>query len=677
MRILLLLGVLLLPAVALADDGPDAETLRWARDIVARQLIDAPQAPEFPDGRDWLNVARPLTMKQDLRGKVVILDFWCYCCINCIHVLPDLEYLETKYKDKPFAVVGVHSAKFTNEKDAANIREAVRRYEIAHPVVNDGDFRIWRGYGARSWPTFVVIAPDGRVIGRLSGEGNREELDALVQATLEVFEKQNPKLLNTKPLPTRLERDSRPPGQLAYPGAITADPKRKCLYVSDSNHNRIVQIGLDGRFQRAFGSGERGMLDGGADDARFNRPQGTCLDGDVLWVADTKNHAIRRVDLKTGAVTTAAGTGKQGNLFVLTSVADAGTPFPTARTDLNSPWDVVRAGTLIYIAMAGSHQLWALEPQARELLHIAGSGRELRLDAERPLEAALAQPSGITQVGGQLVFADSESSAIVQMALPAGKVETLAGATREPKDLFHYGDEDGKGRGRRFQHPLDVLWHDDVLYVADAYNHKIKTLDPKTRVVATFLGDGKAGLDDKTPRFAEPSGLAAIGRTLYVADTNNHAIRAIDLDTKTVTTLALAGIPIPEAYTKNRRDGEAWDGIPGTIVRAEETIELANDADASVTFRIDLPLGWKMSDLAPSTVSLEIDGLRSVAALGAGDNTFVVPSLEAGKRKAVLRALYYVCQAKGACRMRSVEIPLQVTVRKGATTPVLRDTFVP
>ena len=677
MRLVLVLALLLLPALAHAEDGPDAETLAWARKVVARQLENAPTAPAFPDDREWLNVARPLSLDADLRGKVVILDFWCYCCINCMHVLPDLEFLEKKYAGKPFAVVGVHSAKFDNEKNADNIREAIRRYEIHHPVVNDDDFRIWRGYGARSWPTFVLLAPDGRVLGRLSGEGHRDELDALTQATLEHFETNHADLLDAAPLPMRLERSSRPPGQLAYPGAVTADEARNCLYISDSNHNRIVQVGLDGRFQRAFGSGLRGLQDGGAADARFFRPQGTCLDGDVLWVADTENHAIRRIDLETGAVTTAAGTGAQGNLYALVARTDAGTRFPAATTALNSPWDLLRVGETLVITMAGSHQLWMLSPGSGALQHLAGTGAEQRLDAASLTAAAFAQPSGLTRRGAALLLADSESSSIVKVTLPDGPVETLAGASARPRDLFHFGDEDGQGRGRRFQHPLDVLWHDGVLYVADAYNDKIKVVDPETRQVTTRWGDGTEGATDAPPRFSEPGGLAALGTTLFVADTNNHAVRTVDLTSGTVATLPLQGVPIPRIHTRGRSSADAGTPIPGTETLPKRALRVSGAGRTQVTVEVTLPLGWKFSPEAPSGLTLVVAGTRTRARLGAGANTFEIPSLEVGTYVGRLRLLYYVCQEQGACRMRSVEIPLDVTVAKDAPVPVLRDTFVP
>ncbi|MFS7969878.1 putative thioredoxin-like protein [Helianthus anomalus] len=198
------------------------------------------QVPEFPSKLDWLNTA-PLQLRRDLEGKVVLLDFWTYCCINCMHVLPDLEFLEKKYKDMPFTVVGVHSAKFDNEKDLEAIRNAVLRYGITHPVVNDGDMYMWRELGINSWPTFAIIGPTGKLLAQLAGECRRKDLDDLVEAALLYYGKR--KLLDSTPIPLNLEKDNDPrllKSPLKFPGKLAVDVFNKRLFISDSNHNRIV-----------------------------------------------------------------------------------------------------------------------------------------------------------------------------------------------------------------------------------------------------------------------------------------------------------------------------------------------------------------------------------------------------------------------------------------------------
>eukprot|EP00252_Welwitschia_mirabilis_P003095 TRINITY_DN1317_c0_g2_i1.p1 TRINITY_DN1317_c0_g2~~TRINITY_DN1317_c0_g2_i1.p1 ORF type:complete len:353 (+),score=67.28 TRINITY_DN1317_c0_g2_i1:2084-3142(+) len=277
------------------------------------------KVPEFPSNLDWLN-STPLRFQRDLQGKVVLLDFWTYCCINCMHVLPDLKYLENKYKAKPFTVVGVHSAKFDNEKDSDAIRYAVSRYEITHPVVNDGDMILWRELGISSWPTFVLVSPTGRVLAQLSGEGHLSDLDDLVEATLEFYgEKQ---LLDNRPLPEVLEtgkdiRLLRSP--LKFPGKLITDLSNDRLFISDSNNHRIVVTDLEGNFILQVGcSGEEGLRDGSFDSAAFNRPQGLAYNPrkNVLYIADTENHALREIDFASESVRTLAGNGEKGSDYV-------------------------------------------------------------------------------------------------------------------------------------------------------------------------------------------------------------------------------------------------------------------------------------------------------------------------------------------------------------------------
>ncbi|CAM8917988.1 unnamed protein product [Rhodiola kirilowii] len=277
---------------------------------------NASVVPEFPPKLDWLNSA-PLHLGKELRGKVVLLDFWTYCCINCMHVLPDLEYLEKKYRDSPFAVVGVHSAKFDNEKDLEAIRNAVLRYDVTHPVVNDGDMYMWRELGVSSWPTFVIVGPSGKVLAQLSGEGRRKDLDDLVAAALLFYGQK--KLLDNTPLPLSLERDNDPlllASPLKFPGKLFVDALNNRLFISDSNHNRIVVTTLDGNFiVQIGGTGEEGLQDGTFDDATFNRPQGLAYNAkkNILYVADTENHALREIDFVNETVRTLAGNGTKGS----------------------------------------------------------------------------------------------------------------------------------------------------------------------------------------------------------------------------------------------------------------------------------------------------------------------------------------------------------------------------
>jgi len=275
--------------------------------VMSAQERPRVRGPEITGGRGWLNTDKPLSLAA-LKGKVVLLDFWTYGCINCIHIIPDLKKLEAKYANQ-LVVIGVHSAKFENEKQSENIRRIVLRYEIEHPVYNDADFKVWRSYGVRAWPTQVLIDPSGYVIGAISGEGNYDVFDQAIDKTIADFRKRGE--LNEEPLKLALERAKVGDLPLAFPGKILADARGERLFVADSNHNRLVVTKLDGTLLETIGSGERGATEGNFDQASFYRPQGMALDGDNLYVADTENHLIRRIDLKARTVQTIAGTGKQ------------------------------------------------------------------------------------------------------------------------------------------------------------------------------------------------------------------------------------------------------------------------------------------------------------------------------------------------------------------------------
>jgi thiol-disulfide isomerase/thioredoxin len=486
-------------------------------------------APDFPEGLQWLNTDRPLSLRE-LRGKVVLLDFWTYCCINCMHILPDLKRLERKYADS-LVVIGVHSAKFFTEQETENIRQAILRYDIEHPVVNDNQMIVWQQYAVRAWPTLVLIDPSGKIVGYHSGEGIYEIFDRAIEGVIRTAEAKG--TLKRGAPNFRLERDKEPRTALRFPGKVLADERTNRLFIADSNHHRILVVSLkDNRVEMVIGAGTPGLRDGAFEAAQFNNPQGMAYDpdADALYIADTDNHAIRKADLRKRTVETLAGTGEQSRAYP----PRAGKGREIA---LNSPWDLVLLGDTLYIAMAGSHQLWRLNLKTLEAEPHAGTGREACIDGSLRT-CALAQPSGITTDGKKLYFADSEVSCIRAADIdPNGMLETLVGG-----DLFEFGDVDGFGREARLQHPLGVVYVDGMLYVADTYNNKIKRLDPRTRKIETVFGTGAAGArDGDAPTFDEPGGITYAHGKLYIADTNNHLIRVADLKTRRVETLVLKG----------------------------------------------------------------------------------------------------------------------------------------
>ena len=464
-----------------------------------------------------------------------------------------MRQLEEKYGDD-LAVIGVHAGKYTAERTTANVRDAVMRLGIDHPVVNDRFFRIWKAYAVTAWPTVVLVDPRGYYIGSQPGEITFADFDPIIGQLIAGFRERGQ--LRPDPIPQHAEALDAPARPLRYPGKVLAvaagaDGADR-LFIADSDHNRIIATRLDAAGRTATvewiaGSGAAGAADGAFAAAQFARPQGMALVGTVLYVADSENHTLRALDLQTQQVTTVAGTG---------AIGYARTGGPARRTPLNSPWDLAWAGGILYIAMAGRHQLWAYDPAAGTVGPYAGTGQEVLADgrlwapalvaarttADLAGYASLAQPTGLTADGATLYCTCSEAQAVRAVDLAGGQVTTLVGT-----GLFDFGDQDGQGDAVRLQHPFGVAQHAGRLYVADTYNSKIKGLDPATRRVTTLWGGDSRGLVDgpgPTARFNEPEGLSIAGSRLYIADTNNHAIRVVDLADPAgpVQTVALLGL---------------------------------------------------------------------------------------------------------------------------------------
>ncbi len=524
-----------------------------------KQRIDVGPLPEK---LSWINTAKPPRL-EELRGKFVLLDFWTYCCINCMHILPELKKLERAYPNN-LVVIGVHSAKFGAERGTKNVTEAVLRYKIEHPVINDPEHILWKRFGVRSWPTLLLIDPEGKAVWGKGGETSFEQLDKLLKKALPYY--RGRKLLDEKPLRFELESARAAKTPLRFPGKVLVDEATDRLFIADSGHNRIVIARTDGTLLDTIGSGRIGSDDGDYASARFKDPQGMALAGEILYVADTSNHLIRKIDLKEGRVRTIAGTGKQ--LRGLSRVKVSRVPL---KTEIASPWALWVDGDWLYIAMAGPHQIWRMALDESRIGPYAGNGREDIVDGPllpaKPYElgySSFAQPSGLASDGKWLYVADSEGSSIRMVPLDGQKskgskapkvVKTLVGTADLPRArLFTFGDVDGPASKVRLQHALGIAYHDGRIFVADTYNNKIKTIDPATGTTETLAGSGKPGDSDDPATFDEPAGLAAAGAKLYVADTNNHLVRVIDLNAANrVSTLAIPTLKPPHANTGGRQ----------------------------------------------------------------------------------------------------------------------------
>lgn len=472
------------------------------------------RAPEIDrPGLTWFNVDEPLSLAR-LKGRLVVLDFWTFCCINCFHVLPTLARIEEAHVDD-VAVIGVHSPKFPHERDEDAVRRAVARYGIHHPVVHDPDMQLWQEYGIHAWPTLVFIAPDGTVIGQLAGEPHPDLLVQGIGDMIGQFWQRG----DIKPhrLPLRPLADIG--GALRFPGKIKPCPSVdgfKLWALADTGHNQIVVIEDDGTELMRYGTGEPLWRDGGAE-AAFHAPEGLACDLDAIYVADTRNHRIRRIDRASGQTTTLAGIGCRGAILRH--------PEPGDGCALASPWDLAVADGQLYFANAGSHQIGALDLASRMVRPVAGNGGENIVDGPAD-DALLAQPSGLalSPDGRSLWFADSETSAVRRLDIAGRQVETLAGT-----GLFDFGHVNGALGQARLQHPLGVDLVDGQVFVADSYNGIIRTIDLAAGTIADL--PRLRCVDTNCRPEAEPAGVAADGpNRLLVSDTNNHRVLELLLD---------------------------------------------------------------------------------------------------------------------------------------------------
>ncbi len=471
----------------------------------------AQRAVAFPDGLAWFNTSRPLTLS-DLRGRAVLLDFFTPGCINCIHMLPVEKKLEQHFGPR-LALVGIDSPKFAASKTREGLESFIERYDLRHPIVLDPTMRLWNAYGVQAWPTLILIGPDGHVKQTFIGEQSFEQLAGPIEAALAGAPPAS-KLSQLPLRPRALQRKG-----LATPGGIAVSPTR--VAIADTGHNRIVLTDHAGKLLAVIGNGCAGNANGDYAHAQFNRPHGLVFHDGALYVADTENQLIRRIDLAARKVATLAGSGRRG-------FATAGSA-PALAATLNSPWDVAWAGGKLYVSMAGNHQIWRYDPTSKTIGAWAGTGREGLTDGARG-EAEFAQPSGLDVHGDTLYDVDPESSSVRAITLPEGKVRTLAG-----HGLFDFGMRDGAAGHAQLQHPEGITWHAGSLYVADTFNDALRKLDLATGKVSTVAA-----------LLARPLDVAALAPdTLLVAESRANRIVAVHLPDGKVTPWPIAGLKPP------------------------------------------------------------------------------------------------------------------------------------
>ena len=378
-------------------------------------------------------------------------------------------------------------------------------------MLHDPDYRLWQRFGIHSGPTLGVIDTQGNIVGSLSGEGNRHKLERIITALLP-GRFSPPREMNA----VCPETGVRPGEPAVFPGQDTRH--RKPGFIADSGHHRVLATSSQGLILHQYGDGNPGFLDGHGFAAAFHEPQGMVIADEFLYVADSGNHAIRRINIRNDDVVTLAGTGTMGREPV-------GEYFSNPlEVDLNTPGGLAYKANVLYIAMTGLHQIWTLSLVTNTLEIFAGCGEEGLVDGAS-WNACFAQPSALSIIGHMLYVVDSGSSAIRAIDLNTRHVTTLVG-----RGLFDFGDTDGIGPAASFQYPLDIKADQTQksLWIADTYNNKIRKIRVDNKLVSSY--------QLKHP-LNEPGGLAFSGNTLYIANTNRHEIVRVNLRSGTTESL--------------------------------------------------------------------------------------------------------------------------------------------
>lgn len=506
-----------------------AEQLKTAQKNSHAQLLDhiRPPAPALPHSAEqWVN-----GLPDSNHNRIRVLYFWTGCSINCQHILPEILSVELAFRAQGVEFIGIHSPKFNQEKEHSSLQHTTQRFGINHPVLMDADHKTWASYEVQAWPSVVIVDSTGKIAYRRNGEVQSIEMMAVCDRLLSELEEP---LMPLKPLPKPTPR----PNALCYPTKLCMSPSLtkqlqgedpfalgSRLYVADTGNHQIKVYHLntdDQGLPRAvhidtWGSGAAGFHNGALHEASFNRPHGLSCTNQRLYVADTGNHAIRCIDLDSGTVSTLAGSGQLGR----GSISDHSNPL---KLSLRSPMDLdvinQASSELLIVAMAGAHQLWLYVPETDRMGPFLGSGLESHIDGNNS-ESALAQPSAVVSVGPYLFFVDAETSSIRIYDFNAKQVGTLVG-----EGLFDFGDIDGASEMVRMQHPMGITAGRTELFVADCYNHKIKSIELNGAFTRTVYGEIKGQLN-------EPQGLAKAGKYLLIADTNHHQILCLDPQTGT------------------------------------------------------------------------------------------------------------------------------------------------
>lgn len=531
--------------------------------------------------QQWLNVSRPLKIS-DLEDRIILLDFWSYACISCLDALPELVDMQKEFGSK-LVIIGVHSAKFENEKENSTVRKAVLKHDISYPVVNDSDLKIWKSFKVKLWPTYVLINPHGSVVKTFRGETDLGKVKGEVKKLISKYKYE----IERDPLPILLEKYSVIGNVLDFPTkleyAASLNYKGRTLpaiFIANTGQNNIVASTLSGDMIVKIGSGKVGFSDGSFDVAAFSAPRGLLFDNNKLYVADTGNHALRVIDFKEMKVSTLIGSGAKGEVMEK--------DFNEARkTNLASPNDLefFPDKNTIVISNAGTNQILSYNLKRQTVSVLAGNGVEGDQDGKYP-ESSLAQTSDMSAFGHKLYFVDALSSSL-RVIDESGNVKTLIG------NKSKFGHENGDRSRALMQHPMGLNVDDTGAYISDSFNHTIRKYDFGSAQIRDLVGAKRGDEIGAKTRFDEPDGIITVLDRFYIADTNNNRILIVSRGSLNSELLdVMPPLKLPK------------EGFLEYLPNLEKIEEAQVKAGAEILIKIDLKAGWKINESGPSFINL-------------------------------------------------------------------------